>query len=270
MHGAPPETAGHFHENSGLWRWVLEERRAIVTTMPSLDPRYRGMPDWHLPVGPLMAVPAIMSGAIVGLIVVANPADPYLEKDLKAVERLADLYAIAVQRTRTEDALREMSLVDELTKVYNRRGFLTVAEQQMKVAHRTKKEMSLFYADLDDLKRINDSFGHEAGDAALIEAAGLLRDAFRDSDIVARLGGDEFAVLAIDIAETRVAALTRRFREKVQARNARPDSAYPISFSLGISRYDPDRPCTLQELLIQADRRMYQEKTSKKRDAAVA
>ncbi len=265
-----PEAAGRFHENSGLWRWVLEERRAIVATMPSLDPRFRGMPEWHLPIGPFMAVPAIMSGAIVGLIVVANPADPYLEKDLKAVERLADLYAIAVQRTRTEDALREMSLVDELTKVYNRRGFLTVAEQQMKVAHRTKKEMSLFYADLDDLKRINDSFGHEEGDAALVEAAGLLRDAFRDSDIVARLGGDEFAVLAIDIAETRVSALTRRFREKVQARNARPDSPYPISFSLGISRYDPDRPCTLQELLTQADRRMYQEKTSKKRDAAVA
>lgn len=270
MLGVHPEAAGRFHENSGLWRWVLEERRAIVTTMPSLDPRYRGMPEWHLPVGPFMAVPAIMSGAIVGLIVVANPENPYLEKDLKAVERLADLYAIAVQRTRTEDALRELSLIDDLTKVYNRRGFLTVAEQQMKVAHRTKKEMSLFYADLDDLKRINDSFGHEEGDAALVEAAGLLKDAFRDSDIVARLGGDEFAVLAIDIAEAKVATLTRRFRERVQSRNARPNSAYPISFSLGLSRYDPDRPCTLQELLTQADQRMYREKTSKKRDAAAA
>ncbi len=270
MLGAHPEAAERFHESSGLWRWVLEERRAIVTTMPSLDPRYRGMPEWHLPVGPFLAVPAIMSGGIVGLIVVANPEDPYVEKDLKAVERLADLYAIAVQRTRTEDALREMSLVDDLTKVYNRRGFLTVAEQQMKVAHRTKKEMSLFYADLDDLKKINDSFGHEEGDAALVEAADLLKDAFRDSDIVARLGGDEFVVLAIDIAEGKVSALSRRFREKVQARNARQDSAYPISFSLGISRYDPDRPCTLQELLTQADREMYREKTSKKRDTATA
>ncbi len=270
MLGAHPEVGERFHENSGMWRWVLEERRAIVTTMPSLDPRYSGMPDWHLPVGPFLAVPAIMSGAIVGLVVVANPENPYLEKDLKAVERLADLYAIAVQRTRTEDALRELSLVDDLTKVYNRRGFLTVAEQQMKVAHRAKKEMSLFYADLDDLKRINDSFGHEEGDAALVEAADLLKDAFRDSDIVARLGGDEFAVLAIDIAEAKASTLTRRFREKVQARNDRPDSAYPISFSLGISRYDPDRPCSLQELLTLADRRMYQEKMSKKRDTAVA
>jgi diguanylate cyclase (GGDEF)-like protein/PAS domain S-box-containing protein len=265
-----PERSGHFHEISGLWRWVLEERRAIVTTMPSLDPRYRGMPDWHLPVGPFLAVPSIMSGGIVGMIVVANPENPYLEKDLKAVERLADLYAIAVQRTRTEAELRELSLVDELTKVYNRRGFLTVAEQQMKVAHRTKKEMALFYADLDDLKRINDSWGHEEGDAALVEAADILKDAFRDSDIVARIGGDEFAVLAIDIAEGKAAALARRLRERIQVRNVEQPRPYPLSFSLGLSRYDPERPCSLQELLTAADRRMYQEKTGKKREAAVA
>jgi len=270
MFGVHPEAAGHFHENSGMWRWVLEEQRAIVTSMPSLDPRYRGMPEWHVPVGPFLAVPAIMSGAVVGLIVVANAESPYLERDLKAVERLADLYAIAVQRTRTEDAMRELSLVDELTKVYNRRGFLTVAEQQMKVAHRTKKEMSLFYADLDDLKRINDSFGHGEGDHALIEAADLLKDAFRDSDIIARIGGDEFVVLVIDVAESKVAALGRRLRERIQARNARPDAAYRLSLSLGISRYDPDRPSSLQELLTLADAKMYQEKTSKKRDAAVA
>jgi diguanylate cyclase (GGDEF)-like protein/PAS domain S-box-containing protein len=265
-----PEAETRFHENSGLWRWVLEERRPIVTSMPSLDPRYRGMPDWHLEVGPFLAVPAIMSGAIVGLVVVANPANPYLEKDLKAVERLANLYAIAVQRTRTEDELREMSLVDELTAVHNRRGFLTVAEQQIKFAHRTKKDMVLFYADLDDLKRINDSFGHGQGDAALVEAAEVLKDAFRESDIVARIGGDEFAVLAIDIAEGKVAALTRRLRERLQARNARPDAAYSLSLSLGVARYDPARPCSLQELLTLADRRMYQEKSSKKREAAAA
>jgi diguanylate cyclase (GGDEF)-like protein len=253
-----------------MWRWILERRRAIMTSMPSLDPRYTGMPEWHLPVGHFLAVPAIMSGTIVGLIAVANSENPYLERDLKAVERLAGLYAVAVQRTRTEDALREMSLVDELTRVYNRRGFLTLAEQQIKVAHRTKKDMSLFYADLDNLKRINDTFGHEEGDAALIEAVALLRDAFRDSDIIARLGGDEFVVLAIDVGEGTVASLSRRLREKLQARNARPDVAYALSFSMGISRYDPDRPCSLQELIAVADRRMYEEKTAKKAAGAAA
>jgi diguanylate cyclase (GGDEF)-like protein/PAS domain S-box-containing protein len=267
---AHPGAGERFHENSGLWRWVLEERRPIVTSMPGLDPRYRGLPDWHLAVGPFLVVPAIMSGAIVGLVAVANSQSPYVEQDLKAVERLADLYAIAVQRTRTEDELREMSLVDELTAVHNRRGFLAVAEQQVKFAQRTKKDMVLFYADLDDLKTINDTYGHDEGDAALVAAAGLLRDAFRDSDIVARIGGDEFVVLAIDIAEGKAAALARRLREKIQARNARPDAAYPISFSLGTARYDPERPCTLQDLLTAADRKMYAEKASKKRRSAAA
>jgi diguanylate cyclase (GGDEF)-like protein/PAS domain S-box-containing protein len=265
----PPGDAS-LHGGSGIWRWVLEKKRPIVIAVPSLDPRYTGMPKWHLPIGHFLAVPAIMSGTIVGLIVVANAENPYVERDLKAVERLADLYAIAVQRTRTEDALREMSLVDELTKAYNRRGFMTLAEQQIKIAHRTKKDMSLFYADLDDLKSINDTFGHEEGDAALVEAAALLRDVFRDSDIIARLGGDEFVVLAIDVAEGKVAALARRLREKLQARNARAETAYALSFSLGIVRYDPDKPCPLQELLTLADRKMYQDKTSKKGASAAA
>ncbi|HDT12809.1 MAG TPA: diguanylate cyclase [Candidatus Aminicenantes bacterium] len=265
----PPGDAS-LHGRSGIWRWVLDKKRPIVTALPGLDPRYTGMPPWHLPVAHFLAVPAIMEGTIVGLIVVANADNPYVERDLKAVERLADLYAIAVQRTRTEDALREMSLVDELTRAYNRRGFMTLAEQQIKVAHRTKKDMSLFFADLDDLKAINDTFGHEEGDVALVEAAALLRDVFRDSDIIARIGGDEFAVLAIDVVEGKAAALARRLREKLQARNARAETAYALSFSLGVVRYDPDKPCSLQELLTRADRKMYQDKTSKKSAPAVA
>jgi diguanylate cyclase (GGDEF)-like protein/PAS domain S-box-containing protein len=270
MLGARPDNTGHFHEGSGMWRWVLERQRAIMTSMPSLDPRYTGVPEWHLPVGHLLAVPAIMSGTIVGLVAVANSENPYLERDLEAVKRLADLYAIAVQRTRTENALREMSLVDELTRVYNRRGFLTLGEQQIKVAHRTKKDMSLVYGDLDDLKKINDTFGHEEGDAALVEAADLLREAFRDSDIIARLGGDEFAVLAIDVGEGKVASLLRRLQEKIEARNVHADVSYRLSLSLGISRYDPDNPCSLQELISLADRKMYREKMAKKANGAAA
>jgi len=261
---------GGVHDGSEMWRWVLERRKAILTNLPSLDPRYSGMPDWHFPVRHFLAVPAVMSGLIVGLIVVANPEVPYLDRDLRAVERLATLFAIAVHRTRTENELRDLSLVDELTRLYNRRGFMTLAEQQLKVAHRTKKEMTLFYADLDDLKKINDRFGHDEGDAALVEAAGLLREVFRDSDIIARIGGDEFVVLAIDVAEGKAVSLARRLREKVAGRNARPGQPYEVSFSLGLARYDPDRPAALGELLTQADRRMYQDKTSKKTAAAAA
>ncbi|HPW18813.1 MAG TPA: diguanylate cyclase [Candidatus Aminicenantes bacterium] len=259
-----------FHGSSGLWLWAIENQKPILTNMTSLDPRFTGTPGWHFPVRQFLAVPAVMSGRVVGLVVVANGENPYMERDLKAVERLATLYAIAVDRTRTENELRELSLVDELTKAYNRRGFLALAEQQAKVAQRTRKEMSLFYLDLDDLKRINDSFGHDAGDTALAEAVRVLREAFRDSDIVARLGGDEFVVLAIDAGEGKVASLTRRLRERLHARNARPEAAFPVSFSLGVSRYDPDKPCSVHELLAEADRRMYRDKMSKRPKAAAA
>ena len=270
MLGGHPGANGGIHAGSEMWRWVLEKRKAVLTNVPSLDPRYSGMPDWHFPVRHFLAVPAVMSGLIVGLIVVANPGVPYVDRDLKAIERLATLYAIAVHRTRTEDELRALSLVDELTKLYNRRGFMTLAEQQLKVAHRTKKEMALFYADLDDLKKINDRFGHDEGDAALVEAAAIIRDVFRDSDIMARLGGDEFVVLAIDVAEGKAASLARRLREKAAARNARPGQEYSISFSLGVARYDPDEPGVLAELLTQADQKMYQDKSSKKLASAAA
>jgi diguanylate cyclase (GGDEF)-like protein/PAS domain S-box-containing protein len=270
MLGSRGAEVGRPHERSGLWRWVLEKPKAILTNMTSLDPRFTGMPEWHFPVRQLLAVPVVMAGSVVGLIVVANGENPYIERDLKAVERLAGLYAIAVERTRTESELRELSLVDELTKTYNRRGFMALAEQQIKVAHRTKKNMALFYADLDNLKNINDSFGHEAGDAALVDAVEALREAFRDSDIIARLGGDEFVVLAIDVGEAKVASLTRRLRERLQARNARPGAAFPVSFSLGIALYDPDKPGSIQDLLAMADKKMYSEKMSKKVEAAAA
>jgi len=255
---------GNPHEASGMWRWVLEKLKPIVTNDTSLDPRFSGMPAWHFPVRQFLAVPAVMSGGIVGLIAVANAENTYVERDREAVERLATLYAIAIHRTRTENELRDLSLIDELTKAYNRRGFMTLAEQQIKVAHRTKKEMSIFYADLDDLKKINDTYGHDKGDAVLVEAAAMLRDAFRDSDIIARLGGDEFVVLAIDVAEGKAATLARRLREKTSARNARPGQEFAVSFSLGIARYDPDKPCSLTELLILADKKMYEDKSAKK------
>jgi diguanylate cyclase (GGDEF)-like protein/PAS domain S-box-containing protein len=264
MAAGHPDRLERAHDLSAMWQWALQEGKSILANVPSLDPRFSGLPDWHLPVGQFLAVPAIMSGSIVGLIVVANADHPYEERDLEAVERLATLYAIAVHRTRTEDALRDLSLVDDLTGLYNRRAFMALSEQQVKIANRTRKDLSLLFADLDDLKKINDSFGHEEGDRALADAAGVLRDAFRESDIIARIGGDEFAVLAIDASDWKPANLARRIRDRVSALNAGPGRSYLLSLSLGIARYDPDKPCSVQDLLALADRKMYEDKTSKK------
>jgi diguanylate cyclase (GGDEF)-like protein len=99
------------------------------------------------------------------------------------------------ERTRVEEQLRLLSLTDDLTGLYNRRGFLALAQQQTRVARRDQKPMLVISADLDGLKDINDTFGHQQGDAAIAETAHILRESFRKSDVIARIGGDEFAVL---------------------------------------------------------------------------
>ncbi len=263
-----PDKASDAHHGSALWNWVLANKKPILTNLPTLDPRFTGLPSWHFPVTQLLIAPAVMSGNLVGLIAAANSDNLYSERDLEAVEGLAALYAVAVDRMRAEENLRDLSLEDELTKLYNRRGFMALAEQQFKVAHRSKKEMFLLYADLDDLKRVNDTFGHEEGDVALVETAAILREAFRESDIIARIGGDEFVVLAVDAGEDKVQAIEQRLKDKFVAWNALTARRYPLSVSLGCAYYDPKKPCTIQELVALADKAMYGDKAATKGAAA--
>ena len=164
------------------------------------------------------------------------------------------------ERKRAEEALRASLLVDELTGLYNRRGFSTLGQQQLKTADRAKSTMSLLFADFDDLKQINDTLGHPEGDLALIEIASVLRETFRESDIIARIGGDEFVVLAIETDGLPTEVLTTRLQENLEAHNARGNRRYKLSLSMGIARYDPESPCSIDELLARADRLMYEQK----------
>lgn len=164
------------------------------------------------------------------------------------------------------EALRGLSLMDELTGLKNRRGFIVLSEQQLKLADRKKHELLLFFADMDNLKYINDNFGHYEGDYALMEAAMLLKDTFRMSDIIARLGGDEFAVLVVDAAQFSEDIILCRLKEKLKVINSKPNRRYKISLSTGIVRYDPNHPCSLEQLLSKADKLMYENKRKKKKN----
>ena len=170
----------------------------------------------------------------------------------------------AIERHQLQMALRAMSLVDDLTGLYNRRGFLTLARQQLKVADRMNKRVSQIFVDLDGLKVINDRHGHREGDLALLETADLLKEIFREADIIARIGGDEFVVLALESAGARPESYTERLREKLAARNARGQRPFVLSLSMGIAQYDPANPCTIDDLLAKADALMYAEKRSKR------
>jgi len=163
------------------------------------------------------------------------------------------------------ETLRGLSLTDDLTGLYNRRGFTVLAEQQMKLIHRMDRSLILLFTDMDGLKIVNDSLGHATGDAALQEIAGILKETFREEDILARLGGDEFVVLAMSISKDCDDILIDHLQQAVQMHNQREGRRYSLSLSVGVAHYDPKIPCTVANLIDEADRRMYQQKQSKKK-----
>jgi diguanylate cyclase (GGDEF)-like protein/PAS domain S-box-containing protein len=167
------------------------------------------------------------------------------------------------ERKRAEEALRSLSLTDDLTGLYNRRGFMTLAEQQWKLAKRLNSRMLLLFADIDNLKGINDTFGHQEGDLALIETANLLKEAFRESDLIARVGGDEFVVLTMGAPEENVAIITARLQTKLAARNARGDLPFQLEISTGAAYCDADSFYSIDEMLAQTDALMYEQKRHK-------
>jgi diguanylate cyclase (GGDEF)-like protein len=165
----------------------------------------------------------------------------------------------AVKQALLDRELRHLALTDELTCLYNRRGFFAAAAQQLKLAIRNTQSLLLLFCDLDNLKKINDSYGHREGDMALIRTADALEQAFRDSDILARLGGDEFVVLASEASSQTQEVLLRRLEKNLKKSNAN-ESRYELSLSVGVARFDPKRAISLGELMAQADEAMYEQK----------
>jgi diguanylate cyclase (GGDEF)-like protein/PAS domain S-box-containing protein len=180
------------------------------------------------------------------------------------VVRIAIFGIDITERRKMEQKLETIAFTDELTGLYNRRGFINLAERQLKLAKRSKHRMLLFFADLDGMKWINDNLGHEDGDKALVAATKILIQTFRESDIISRVGGDEFAILAIAADEKIAATLLGRFHKLIDNINSRKGKKYNLSISIGYAVFDPRHPDSLDELMSHADREMYEDKKSKK------
>jgi len=167
----------------------------------------------------------------------------------------------ALQKSRLDLEVLSLAITDDLTGIFNRSGFVASATQNLKLAHRDMQNVLLFFLDLDNLKGINDSFGHREGDLALIRTADALEKTFRDSDVLARLGGDEFAVLALEASIPDVRLILSRLEENLERANAE-GFQYRLAVSVGVARYDPRSPISIVELIDIADRDMYKHKSS--------
>jgi len=263
------------------WTAALAEDQEVSERPPMGNPRSKGRVlsfNRNAILPPSESLESILSSAL-------RSEDAELDEILAALEEVSDglksgsqnerslqsaiqrAAVCAMKQSLVDREIRSLAVTDELTGLYNRRGFLASATHHLKLAHRNGQNVLLLFCDVDHLKEINDSFGHKEGDLVLIRAADALEQTFRDSDIIARLGGDEFAVLASEASTPNRQTIVPRLEASVARVNAE-ESRYKLSFSVGVARFNPETPTSLGELMARADKEMYLHK-KKSRSRAI-
>lgn len=185
----------------------------------------------------------------------------YLEQLVK--DRTSQLEHEILERQKAQDALMQLSLTDSLTGILNRRGFFFQVEQEIKLASRLHTHSILMFADVDGLKKVNDNYGHSAGDEMIINAANVLRNVFRSSDVISRLGGDEFAAFTMETTDPEF--IRSRINKAINEFNANSELPYQLSISMGFVELEGHPSVCLDDLLKRADEAMYINKQEKKK-----
>lgn len=194
-----------------------------------------------------------------GLAAIAGGAQDYIAKSELDLHFFARIVRFALERHHIQEALRELSFTDELTGIYNRRGLMTLAEQQFQLSKRLSKGFFLFLVDIDNLKRINDTRGHLEGDKILMVTAECLKKSFRTSDVIGRIGGDEFAILALTSSGANGEMLLNALQQCVMEYNLSQREEI-LSLSCGLCYFDPAEALSLEELFEKADADLYRKK----------
>jgi len=196
-----------------------------------------------------MAIKALQKGA-----------EEYLVKGKVKSHSLSRILRYAIMRHKGRVELHSLSLIDDLTSLYNRKGFMLFAQQQLSIAVRTKRGMLLFFVTLDNLKEINDKFGRQYGDLALIETTDILKEIFRDSDIIGRHGENEFTAIAIESFDANNEIIITRLQEELNHRNKQENRLYNLLLSIGTAYYDTEELCSVEGLINRAKKSMYEQK----------
>jgi diguanylate cyclase (GGDEF)-like protein/PAS domain S-box-containing protein len=246
-----------FKKSETAWDWVLNNRQSFFTNTPADDLRFIDTTSIPIPIRNFLSVPALIGTELVGQVVSANSNRNYSQQDLEFVERLAKLYAIAIQHHRTEDKIRKMAYHDPLTGLPNRTLFndrYLIAQARAK---RYRNRIGFMVIDIDHFKNINDTLGHAAGDEILKDFSGVMLSILRKTDTVMRLGGDEFVIMLPDVAEVEhIVNVAQKVLEAVRKPFIFHDHEIRITASIGISIYPEDGE-NVEMLLKCADLAMY-------------
>ena len=244
---------------------LLAQREQDVVLLDLTLPDGQGLDGVKKITAEATSIPIVVLTAVddesLAIQAVRNGAQDYLVKgDLESGAHLSRAIRYAIERQRMRVELRSLSMVDDLTGLYNRRGFVALGSQQLKLAQRNKQGSLLFFVDLDGLKKINDNYGHREGDLALIKTAEILKQTFRQSDTIARFGGDEFAILALEALDNSAPKISARLRKQLEGYNTKESSPYGLSLSIGVTVVEPASTHSIEELLRKADKSLYAQK----------
>ncbi len=196
-----------------------------------------------------MAIKALQKGA-----------DEYLVKGKVKSHSLSRILRYAIMRHKGRVELQSLSLVDDLTGLYNRKGFMLFAQQQLSLSVRAKRGMILFFIKLNGLKEIKDKSGHQSGDLALIETASIPKEVFRDSDIVGRHAEDEFTAIAIESFDANNEIIIKRLQDDLYSSNKQANRLYELSLSIGTAYYDTEELCSIEKLINRAEESMNEQR----------
>ena len=200
-----------------------------------------------------------------GIEAVKKGAQDYLVRSELSERILRRALIYSLERHEILESLYRTTIVDELTGLYNRRGLYTLGNQQVELAKRHNDDIFIFFLDLDGMKVINDTLGHDFGDKALIDTSKIMHKSFRTTDILSRVGGDEFVVVAVKAQFEFIPIIIQRIKDFVKKQNSSKEK-FKISISIGVSKVDLEAESPLDDAICDADKKMYDAKMKNKKN----
>jgi diguanylate cyclase (GGDEF)-like protein len=248
----------------GIAGWVAQELIPVVVPDVSADPRFSSSGKEIAPKAKtIMCVPIKSKGNILGVLEILNKTtnEPFTREDLNLILRIVDHAAIAIERASLYQKMEELSITDDLTKLFNTRYLNRTLEIEINRAKRHQTSLSLIFMDVDHFKTINDNYGHLVGSKLLVEMGQLLIRCLRTVDIVARYGGDEFVIVLPQTRPANAIQIAERIRKAIERNVFLKKDGYSLRLtaSFGVASY-PESSKTKEELLRLADEAMYKVK----------
>jgi diguanylate cyclase (GGDEF)-like protein len=249
----------------GIAGWVAQEQIPVIVPDVSKDPRFRARLDakTDLKTHSLMCVPIRNKGNILGVLEIVNKTndEPFTKDNLDLLLRIVDHAAIAIERAALYQKMAEMSITDDLTKLFNTRYLNRTLEMEITRANRHRTSIALIFMDIDHFKNVNDNYGHLVGSKLLVEMGQLLLKSLRTVDIVARYGGDEFVIVLPQTTPRNAVQIAERIRRSIEQNVflKKDGYAFKITASFGVASY-PESATSKEDLLRLADEAMYRVK----------